>query len=105
MGDLRNLQPSRRADAQEISACLRGSNSEKKRNCLKKIINGMVLSNSGEYGAFFPDVVSCMQTNDLEIKKMVYLYVAHYAKTQPELAILAVNTFRKDALDPNPLIR
>ena len=26
-------------------------------------------------------------------------------KIQPELAILAVNTFRKDSLDPSPLIR
>ena len=26
-------------------------------------------------------------------------------KAQPELAILAINTFRKDATDPNPLIR
>ena len=29
----------------------------------------------------------------------------HYAKTQPDLALLAVNTFVKDANDPNPLIR
>ncbi len=29
----------------------------------------------------------------------------NYAKTQPELVILAVNTFVKDADDPNPLIR
>merc|ERR1719277_1714402 len=29
----------------------------------------------------------------------------NYAKAQPELAILAINTFRKDASDSNPLIR
>ncbi|CAF2869984.1 unnamed protein product [Rotaria sp. Silwood2] len=29
----------------------------------------------------------------------------NYAKTQPEMAILAVNTFAKDCNDPNPLIR
>ena len=29
----------------------------------------------------------------------------HYAKTQPELVILAVNTFVKDTDDPNPLVR
>lgn len=53
----------------------------------------------------FPDVVNCMQTDDLELKKLVYLYLINYAKTQPDLAIMAVNTFVKDSQDPNPLIR
>jgi vesicle coat complex subunit len=35
------------------------------------------------------------QTDDLEQKKLVYLYLMNYAKTQPELVILAVNTFVK----------
>jgi AP-1 complex subunit beta-1 len=43
----------------------------------------------------FPDVVNCMQTEDLELKKLVYLYLINYAKTQPDLAIMAVNTFVK----------
>ena len=46
-----------------------------------------------------------MQTDDTELKKLVYLYLINYAKTQPELTILAVNTFVKDSQDPNPLIR
>jgi hypothetical protein len=46
-----------------------------------------------------------MQTDDLELKKLVYLYLINYAKTQPDLAIMAVNTFVKDSQDPNPLIR
>lgn len=36
-----------------------------------------------------------MQTEDIEQKKLVYLYLMNYAKTQPELVILAVNTFVK----------
>lgn len=43
----------------------------------------------------FPSVVNCMQTADLELKKLVYLYLINYAKTQPDLAIMAVNTFVK----------
>lgn len=58
-----------------------------------------------DVSALFADVVNCVQSNSIEIKKLVYLYVVNYAKVQPELAILAVNTFRKDSLDPNPLIR
>ena len=38
--------------------------------------------------------------DNLELKKLVYLYLINYAKTQPDLALLAVNTFVKDANDP-----
>ena len=41
-----------------------------------------------------------------DLVKLVYLYIINYAKTQPDLALLAVNTFRKDAREKvNPLIR
>lgn len=43
--------------------------------------------------------------DDLELKKLVYLYLTNTAKAAPDLAILAVNTFVKDAADPNPLVR
>lgn len=47
----------------------------------------------------FPHVVNCMQTDDLELKKLVYLYLINYAKTQPDLAIMGVNTFVKVSHD------
>lgn len=58
-----------------------------------------------DVSGLFPHVLKNMQTEDLEQKKLVYLYLMNYAKTQPELVILAVNTFVKDAEDPNPLVR
>jgi len=60
---------------------------------------------SPDVSGLFPDVLKNMQTEDLEQKKLVYLYLMNYAKTQPELVILAVNTFVKDTDDPNPLVR
>lgn len=41
------------------------------------------------------DVTKNGQTENLELKKLVYLYLINYAKSQPDLAILAVNTFVK----------
>jgi len=58
-----------------------------------------------DVSALFPDVINCMQTDNLELKKLVYLYLMNYAKSQPDMAIMAVNTFVKDCDDPNPLIR
>jgi vesicle coat complex subunit len=58
-----------------------------------------------DVSGLFPDVLKNMQTEDIEQKKLVYLYLINYAKTQPDLVILAVNTFVKDSDDQNPLIR
>ena len=48
-----------------------------------------------DVSALFPDVINCMQTDNLELKKLVYLYLMNYAKSQPDMAIMAVNTFVK----------
>jgi len=56
-----------------------------------------------DVSGLFPDVLKNMQTDDIEQKKLVYLYLQVYAKTQPELVILAVNTFvkvKKQTLSP-----
>ena len=53
----------------------------------------------------FTDVLNCIQTGNIELKKLVYLYLINYARTHPDMALLAVNTFVKDAADPNPLVR
>lgn len=53
-----------------------------------------------DVSTLFADVVNNIQTDNLELKKLVYLYIINYAKTQPDQALLAVNTFVKDANDP-----
>ncbi|WFD19883.1 beta-adaptin [Malassezia caprae] len=76
---------------------------ERRKDAIKRVIANMTVGK--DVSALFPDVLKNMQTEDLEQKKLVYLYLMNYAKTQPELVILAVNTFVKDAEDPNPLVR
>ena len=60
---------------------------------MKKVIAAMTVGK--DVSVLFPDVVKCMQTPNIELKKLVYLYLINYAKSQPDLAILAVNTFVK----------
>ena len=76
---------------------------EKKVEAIKKIIAAMTVGK--DVSSLFTDVINCMQTDNIELKKLVYLYVMNYAKSNPDLAILAVNTFKKDTAHPNPLIR
>ena len=54
----------------------------------------------------FTHVLKCVETDDLELKKLVYLYIINYSKAQPDLALMAINTFRKDSTERvNPLVR
>jgi hypothetical protein len=66
---------------------------DKKKDAVKKVIAAMTVGK--DVSMLFTDVVNCMQTDNLELKKLVYLYLINYAKSHPDLAILAVNTFVK----------
>ncbi|CAJ0750017.1 22923_t:CDS:10 [Entrophospora sp. SA101] len=54
---------------------------------------------------FFPDVVKNVASQNLEIRKLVYIYLLRYAEQEPDLALLSINTFQKDLTDQNLLIR
>lgn len=74
-----------------------------RKDAIKKTIQQMTIGK--DVSSLFPDVLKNIATNDVEQKKLVYLYVMNYAESHPELCILAVNTFVTDSEDPNPLIR
>jgi AP-1 complex subunit beta-1 len=94
----------KRGEIHELKEELNHQSKEKKKEALKKVIQAMTVGS--DVSSLFPDVVNCMQTASLDLKKLVYLYVINYAKAQPELAILAINSFRKDVNDQhNPLLR
>eukprot|EP00920_Eleutheroschizon_duboscqi_P032437 GHVT01078333.1.p2 GENE.GHVT01078333.1~~GHVT01078333.1.p2 ORF type:complete len:133 (+),score=29.01 GHVT01078333.1:1690-2088(+) len=103
MSEGRYFQTTKRGELHELKEELHAVSKDKKKEAVKKVIAAMTVGK--DVSSLFPDVVNCMQTTNIELKKLVYLYVINYAKAQPELAILAVNTFRKDSLDSNPLIR
>jgi len=97
------FQTTKRGEIQELKDELHANDKAKQKDAVKKVIANMTVGK--DVSALFADVVNCIQTDNIELKKLVYLYVMNYAKAQPELAILAINTFRKDASDSNPLIR
>lgn len=101
--DAKYFQTTKRGEIQELKEELHTGDKTKTKEAVKKVIAAMTVGK--DVSALFPDVVNCIQTDNIELKKLVYLYVLNYAKSQPELAILAINTFRKDSEDSNPLVR
>lgn len=103
MTDAKYFTTTKKGEIFELKSELNSDKKEKKREAVKKVIASMTVGK--DVSALFPDVVNCMQTDNLELKKLVYLYLMNYAKSQPDMAIMAVNTFVKDCEDGNPLIR
>ncbi|TFK29094.1 clathrin binding protein [Coprinopsis marcescibilis] len=100
-----SIRGPRKGENYELSVDLNSEYKEKRKDAIKRVIASMTVGKDADVSGLFPDVLKNMQTDDLEQKKLVYLYLMNYAKTQPELVILAVNTFVKDTDDPNPLVR
>ncbi|KAJ3814870.1 adaptin N terminal region-domain-containing protein [Lentinula lateritia] len=75
----------------------------KRKTVLKKIVANITMGM--DMSPLFPDVVQCLGTPLLEIKKMVYLFLVSYGRSKPDQIHLVIPNFLQDCNDRNPLIR
>lgn len=54
---------------------------------------------------YFSSVVKNVANPNIEIKKLVYIYLLYYAESDPDLALLSVNAIQKSLTDQNPQVR
>ena len=95
----------RKNESGDIMDDLNSLKVERQKEAVKKVISAMTTGR--DVSKLFPQVVKCILTQDLELKKLVYLYIINYARIKPVETLLAVNAFKKDAsdLNNNPLTR
>ncbi|KAL4821369.1 adaptin N terminal region-domain-containing protein [Aspergillus spinulosporus] len=70
---------------------------------LRRIISLMYRSEPSV--PFFSAVVKNVASANLEVKKLVYIYLVHHAETEPDLALLSINAIQKSLTDQNPQAR
>ena len=88
----------------ELQEGLNSLKLEKQRDAMKQIIASMTIGK--DVSKLFPDVVKIIRTKNIELKKLIYLYLINYAKIKPDLIFLAVASFHSDAKEgATPLIR
>lgn len=75
----------------ELKEQLASNNMDEKKDALKKVIAMMTVGQ--DVSTLFIDIINCMQQGDIEMKKLVYLYLINYADEKPDLALLAVQSF------------
>ncbi|KAI0306363.1 Adaptor protein complex beta subunit [Multifurca ochricompacta] len=75
----------------------------KRKTILKKIVANITMGN--DMSPLFVDVVQCLGTPLLEIKKMVYLFLINYGRAKADSIHMIIPNFLQDCNDRNPLIR
>lgn len=97
----------RKGEVNELRNLLRNFSIEKdpqrKRDIIKKVIAYMTLGI--DVSRLFSEMMLVIETRDLVIKKMVYLFLCNYATTNPQLAQMCTNTLQKDCSNDDPMVR
>lgn len=88
---------------EDLKTMLDGNKDNLKLEAMKRII-GMVAKGK-DASDLFPAVVKNVVSKNLEVKKLVYVYLTRYAEEQQDLALLSISTFQRALKDPNQLIR
>ncbi|GFR85255.1 AP-3 complex subunit beta, partial [Elysia marginata] len=87
----------------DLKTMLDSNKDSLKLEAMKRII-GMVAKGK-DASDLFPPVVKNVVSKNLEVKKLVYVYLTRYAEEQQDLALLSISTFQRALKDPNQLIR
>ena len=89
---------------EELQEALNSMKLSRQKDSMKQIIASMTIGK--DVSKLFPDVVKLIRTKNIELKKLVYLYLINYARVKPDLIFLAVAAFHSDAKEgATPLIR
>lgn len=91
------------AKSEQCRVLLDSSDPKDKLEGMKRIISG--LSKGKDVAFFFPDVVKNVICDSIDVKKLVYMFVIHYAEIKQEEALLSINSFQKDLKSSSQYIR
>lgn len=93
----------KRGELQELFEELDCSNFQRKKDGLRKVIAYMTVGK--DVSPLFQSVIKCLEYPDIELKKLVYLYIINYSRQRPDDAIMVINLFRKDIYQGTALIK
>ncbi|KAL8800823.1 MAG: hypothetical protein Q9182_004883 [Xanthomendoza sp. 2 TL-2023] len=98
-----NTRPSRDLPFAQVKKLLDSRNDREILDGLRRVISMMYRSR--ECLPYFSSVVKNVASPNIEIKKLVYIFLLHYAESEPDLALLSINTIQKSLTDQNPQVR
>uniref|UniRef100_A0A452DP44 AP-3 complex subunit beta n=1 Tax=Capra hircus TaxID=9925 RepID=A0A452DP44_CAPHI len=87
----------------DLKAMLDTNKDSLKLEAMKRIV--AMIARGKNASDLFPAVVKNVACKNIEVKKLVYVYLVRYAEEQQDLALLSISTFQRGLKDPNQLIR
>ncbi|XP_059397739.1 AP-3 complex subunit beta-1-like [Carassius carassius] len=88
---------------EDLKEMLESSKESLKLEAMKRIVG--LIAEGKNASELFPAVVKNVASKNIELKKLVYVYLVRYAEEQQDLALLSISTFQRALKDPNQLIR
>ena len=74
-----------------------------RKSAAKRVVQ--IMRGGENVGELFSSMLRCIKTDDIELKRLVYLYLVTYSLQEAEESIMIVNTIIQDSQDMNPLVR
>uniref|UniRef100_A0A8C1ZZS7 AP-3 complex subunit beta n=1 Tax=Cyprinus carpio TaxID=7962 RepID=A0A8C1ZZS7_CYPCA len=88
---------------EDLKEMLESNKESLKLEAMKRIVG--LIAKGKNASELFPAVVKNVASKNIELKKLVYVYLVRYAEEQQDLALLSISTFQRALKDPNQLIR
>uniref|UniRef100_A0A672HQZ9 AP-3 complex subunit beta n=1 Tax=Salarias fasciatus TaxID=181472 RepID=A0A672HQZ9_SALFA len=88
---------------EDLKEMLESSKESLKLEAMKRVVG--LIAKGKNASELFPAVVKNVASKNIELKKLVYVYLVRYAEEQQDLALLSISTFQRALKDPNQLIR
>ncbi|KAF6721718.1 AP-3 complex subunit beta-1 [Oryzias melastigma] len=88
---------------EDLKEMLESNKESLKLEAMKRIVG--LISKGKNSSELFPAVVKNVASKNIELKKLVYVYLVRYAEEQQDLALLSISTFQRALKDPNQFIR
>uniref|UniRef100_A0AAX7VRG7 AP-3 complex subunit beta n=1 Tax=Astatotilapia calliptera TaxID=8154 RepID=A0AAX7VRG7_ASTCA len=88
---------------EDLKEMLESNKESLKLEAMKRIVG--LIAKGKSASELFPAVVKNVASKNIELKKLVYVYLVRYAEKQQDLALLSISTFQRALKDPNQFIR
>lgn len=90
-------------EIQELRDKLDSNDQSERKKAAKRVVQ--IMRGGENVGDLFSNMLQCVKTNDIELKRLIYLYLVNYSLQESEQSIMVVNTIIQDSQDSNSLVR
>uniref|UniRef100_H3D7I0 AP-3 complex subunit beta n=2 Tax=Tetraodon nigroviridis TaxID=99883 RepID=H3D7I0_TETNG len=88
---------------EDLKEMLESNKESLKLEAMKRVVG--LIARGKNASELFPAVVKNVASKNIELKKLVYVYLVRHAEEQQDLALLSISTFQRALKDPNQFIR